>query len=240
MSEWVQMMPGVKRRIVVDGERLMLVQVELEARAVVPTHQHMHEQITYLLEGQLDVTVGGQQRILRAGECVHMPPNVPHQVIALMDSRLLDAFSPPREDFRPAGPSLQQAAPTLAAPIELLPADLPTAEPITLPARQWYGLDQPQRQPLKVAARVDAQAIRDDYKEGLWLGKKGEVSGDPMYFREAIVFFERVIQYVGEDPAYIEVYNAMAACYRHIGDRALYEAYKAEYEKRRAALPKAE
>jgi quercetin dioxygenase-like cupin family protein len=230
MTEWVQMLPGIKRRILVDGEHLMLVQVALDAGAVVPAHQHVHEQITYVLEGHLDFTVDGQLHVVRTGDSVHMASNVPHQVTAHVNSRVLDVFSPPREDFRTTGPVLTTAA-GITASVEAQSVSNP---PTT--ARHWYGLDQPKPQPLKVVASVDAQVIRDDYKEGLWLGKKGDVSGNPMYFREAIVFFERVIQYAGEDPAYVEAYNAMAACYRRIGDRVLYEAYKAEYEKRRAEI----
>ncbi|HUN05349.1 MAG TPA: cupin domain-containing protein [Aggregatilineales bacterium] len=235
MTDWVQMMPGVKRRILVDGDQLMLVQVTLDAGAVVPTHQHVHEQITYVLEGHLDFKVGGELHVVRTGDSVHMASNVPHQVTAHVNSRVLDVFSPPREDFRTTGPVLSTANAITATTTSSVEAQAVNNPPTTT-ARHWYGLDQPKPQPLKVVASVDAQVIRDDYKEGLWLGKKGDVSGNPMYFREAIVFFERVIQYAGEDPAYVEAYNAMAACYRRIGDRVLYEAYKAEYEKRRAEI----
>lgn len=234
MTEWVQMMPGIKRRILVDGDQLMLVQVELDAGAVVPSHQHVHEQITYVLDGHLDFIVGGQLQVIRTGDSVHMASNVPHQVIAHVSSRVLDVFSPPREDFRTTGPTLTTAAGVTATTTASVEAQSVSNPPTT--ARQWYGLHQPKAEPLKVVASVDAQVIRDDYKEGLWLGKKGDVSGNPMYFREAIVFFERVIQYAGEDPSYVEAYNAMAACYRRIGDRVLYEAYKAEYDKRRTQI----
>ncbi len=234
MTEWVQMMPGIKRRILVDGDQLMLVQVELDAHAVVPSHQHVHEQITYVLDGHLDFTVGGQLHVVRTGDSVHMASNVPHQVTAHVNSRVLDIFSPPREDFRTTGPSLTTVAGVTATTTASVEAQSVNSSPTT--ARRWYGLEHAKPQPLKVVASVDAEVIRDDYKEGLWLGKKGDVSGNPMYFREAIVFFERVIQYAGEDPAYIDAYNAMAACYRRIGDRVLFEAYKAEYDKRRAQI----
>jgi quercetin dioxygenase-like cupin family protein len=227
MSEWMRRSPGVKLRILVDGDQVMLIEAELDAGAVVATHQHIHEQITYLLDGEVNFTIGAEEKRLQPGGSVHLPSNMPHQVVALTRSRVLDVFSPPREDFRPAA----------AVPIPATADAQSAAARSPLPGGEWYGLDKPKTQTVRVSASVDAQAIRDDYKEGLWLGKKGDVSGDPMYFREAIVFFERVIQYAGEDPAYVEVYNAMAACYRRLGDRVMYEAYKAEYDKRRAEIP---
>jgi quercetin dioxygenase-like cupin family protein len=94
------MFEGVRRRIVADGDRLMLIYVELAQNAVVPEHHHIHEQITYLLSGKVEFTVGGQTSILLPGQSAHMAPNVPHKVVALEASVVIDAFSPPREDFR--------------------------------------------------------------------------------------------------------------------------------------------
>ncbi|MBM4423831.1 MAG: cupin domain-containing protein [Chloroflexi bacterium] len=99
-SEWVQMMAGVKRRIKADGEKLMLVEVRFEAGAAVPAHSHPHEQISYVVSGRFEFTVDGKAVIVAAGESLHLPSNVPHAARALEASTALDAFSPPREDFR--------------------------------------------------------------------------------------------------------------------------------------------
>ena len=91
---------GVKRRIV-TGERAMLAHIYLDKGARVPMHSHENEQITYLLEGALKFWIGEERRelVLRAGEVLHLPSNVPHEAEALEDCLDVDIFSPPRQDW---------------------------------------------------------------------------------------------------------------------------------------------
>ncbi len=96
-----QVKADISRRLI-TGERLMLALVELQNGCVVPRHAHVHEQMTYVLDGCLRLTVGedgGVSYDLRAGEVIHLPSNVPHAALALEDTRVLDVFSPPREDW---------------------------------------------------------------------------------------------------------------------------------------------
>lgn len=88
-------------RRVISGERAMLAQIYLEKGAVVPMHSHENEQITYLLEGVLKFWIGEERDeiILRAGEVLHIPSNVPHQAEALEECLDVDVFSPPRQDW---------------------------------------------------------------------------------------------------------------------------------------------
>ena len=89
-------------RRLISGERVMIASVELERGCIVPKHAHVHEQITYVLDGCLRLTVGEDAATsydLRAGEVIHLPSNVPHGALALEDTRVLDVFSPPREDW---------------------------------------------------------------------------------------------------------------------------------------------
>ena len=96
----------------VTGEREMLAQVYLKKGAIVPTHEHEAEQLTYVLQGALAFTVGGVTTVVREGEVLHIPSGVPHQAEALDDVFELDIFSPIRHDWlnktddyfhRPAG-----------------------------------------------------------------------------------------------------------------------------------------
>lgn len=92
---------GIERRII-NGERMMLTHVYLRKGAVVPRHSHDNEQLTYILEGALRFRVGveGSEVIdVRAGEVLHIPPNVPHSAEALEDTLDVDIFSPPRQDW---------------------------------------------------------------------------------------------------------------------------------------------
>lgn len=91
---------AIKRRIV-TGERAMLAHIYLDKGARVPMHAHDNEQITYLLEGVLKFWIGEDRKelVLRAGEVLHIPGNVPHEAEALEDCVDVDVFSPPREDW---------------------------------------------------------------------------------------------------------------------------------------------
>jgi len=96
----VEMLPGVVRRTLTEGERMMLVEVTLDQGAVVPSHTHPHEQIGYLASGRLVFEVGDERRELAAGDSWLVPSNVPHQVTVLEPSVAIDIFSPPREEYR--------------------------------------------------------------------------------------------------------------------------------------------
>lgn len=89
-------------RKLITGERMMMAHVYLDEGSVVPTHAHENEQLTYILEGALHFWIGeeGEREIVvREGEVLHIPPNVPHRAKALEDTLDLDVFSPPRADW---------------------------------------------------------------------------------------------------------------------------------------------
>lgn len=98
--EPVEMVPGVWRRTLSWGERLMVVHVTLEEGAVVPAHRHSHEQITYIVEGELSMDVEGRTCVLRAGDSLLFPSNVEHGATALQRTLVIDTFSPPREEYK--------------------------------------------------------------------------------------------------------------------------------------------
>jgi len=86
-------------RKIITGKHVMAAQVFLKKGAIVPEHQHENEQITYILEGALQFLIGGSHITVAKGEVLHIPPNLPHQAVALEDTVDLDLFSPPREDW---------------------------------------------------------------------------------------------------------------------------------------------
>jgi quercetin dioxygenase-like cupin family protein len=98
--EAVEMVPGVWRRTLNFGERLMVVQVTLEEGVVVPVHRHPHEQITYVVEGQLAMEVEGQTHVLGSGDSLLFPGDVEHGGTAIERTLVIDTFSPPREDYK--------------------------------------------------------------------------------------------------------------------------------------------
>ncbi len=92
--------PMLDRRLI-TGDRMMLAHVYLKKGCIVPRHSHENEQFTYILEGALRFSIGddGDEVIVRAGEVLHIPSNVPHQAEALEDTLDVDVFSPPRQDW---------------------------------------------------------------------------------------------------------------------------------------------
>ena len=84
-----------RRRIM--GEHVMLSHVTLHKGFTVATHQHENEQMAVVLSGCVRFTVEDPARevIVKAGEVLHLPSNVPHAAEALETSVILDIFSPP-------------------------------------------------------------------------------------------------------------------------------------------------
>lgn len=90
---------GIKRKVIAYHENLMMVEVFFEKDAVGEMHSHPHEQVTYVLEGEFEFTIGGKKQIVMAGDSMYKEPQVPHGTICLKKGRLLDVFTPHREDF---------------------------------------------------------------------------------------------------------------------------------------------
>jgi len=94
---------GTITRRIVTGERMMIAHVYLKKGDDVPLHSHDNEQLTYVIEGALNLWLGkpGSEELftVRAGEVLVIPSNVPHRALALEDTLDCDVFCPPREDW---------------------------------------------------------------------------------------------------------------------------------------------
>ena len=90
--------PLIDRQMIV-GDKLMLARVLLKKGAHVPEHRHHNEQVTYILAGALKFKVDGKEIVVRSGEVLCIPPNMPHEAWAVEDTVDLDVFMPPREDW---------------------------------------------------------------------------------------------------------------------------------------------
>jgi len=78
---------------------MTIARIVLGAGAVVPSHEHSHEQIATVLEGRLRFVVGTEEYVVEAGDTVIVPSGVSHRVEALVDSLVLDVFAPVRDDW---------------------------------------------------------------------------------------------------------------------------------------------
>jgi quercetin dioxygenase-like cupin family protein len=95
----VTVAPGCRLRTPY-GKNLMLSYLEMDEGAEIPLHHHPHEQGGMLLQGNLELTIGDETRLVAAGSMFLIPPHVPHRAVAVGGPALvLDAFSPIREDY---------------------------------------------------------------------------------------------------------------------------------------------
>ena len=94
-----ELVPGITGYYA-HGEKMTFGYVELLEGSIVPMHQHVQEQVTYILEGTLDMIIDGQPCLLTAGMYHVIPSNVPHSAVAKTFCKVIDAFSPVREDYK--------------------------------------------------------------------------------------------------------------------------------------------
>ena len=91
--------PGFSGRFI-HGEQSTLAFWEIKKGSVLKEHAHLHEQITYILEGEIEMMIGGEKFLFTAGTTHVIPSGIPHSAVAVTDCRVIDSFSPARDDYR--------------------------------------------------------------------------------------------------------------------------------------------
>ncbi|MBI5419015.1 MAG: cupin domain-containing protein [Deltaproteobacteria bacterium] len=95
-----RLVPGVTAKIA-SGEKMMFSLVTLEPDAAVPEHSHPHEQMGMMISGIMELTVAGKAQVLSGNEIYLIPGGVPHKAVAGPAGAVaLDAFAPPREEYK--------------------------------------------------------------------------------------------------------------------------------------------
>ncbi|MDM9632314.1 cupin domain-containing protein [Robiginitalea aurantiaca] len=94
-----EIIPGFRGKLV-HGAEMSLVFWEVDSGSEVPEHHHKNEQIMHVIEGRFEFTLNGVTREYTPGDIVLIPANVPHSGKALEACRLMDVFSPVREEYR--------------------------------------------------------------------------------------------------------------------------------------------
>jgi quercetin dioxygenase-like cupin family protein len=95
----VEVPGGSTRRVILETPELMLVEFTFEAGGIGALHHHPHIQTSYIAEGTFEVTIDGKTETIAAGGGYIVPSNLVHGVKALTRGRLIDAFTPRRDDF---------------------------------------------------------------------------------------------------------------------------------------------
>jgi len=94
----IELTPNIKANIV-SAENITLSFISAEPNAPLPLHRHKNEQMLIVLDGSIDFIIEGKQYKVNKGDVVVLPPNVEHGACFSKGARVIDIFSPPRQDF---------------------------------------------------------------------------------------------------------------------------------------------
>ncbi len=94
-----ELVPGIFAKLI-HMEGMSVAHVRIEKGAVLPEHHHVHEQVTNVISGELQMTANGETKVCKPGDCVQLGSNVPHSAVALTDCYVIDVFQPVRADYR--------------------------------------------------------------------------------------------------------------------------------------------
>ena len=92
------MSPSIARRYM-TGDHVTIARFELAKGGIVNRHAHPNEQVTNVLSGSLEFRFPDGNVVVRAGEMVRIPGDLPHEVEVLEDAVAIDVFSPVRQDW---------------------------------------------------------------------------------------------------------------------------------------------
>ena len=91
--------PGIDARVI-NGERVTMALVDLEPNTPLQEHHHEHEQVGFIVQGSLTFVIGGETRVLSAGDTYNISSNTVHSGMTGPDGAVVvDVFAPVREDW---------------------------------------------------------------------------------------------------------------------------------------------
>ncbi len=90
---------GVIRKVLAYTGELMTVENHFKKGAVGALHHHPHTQITYVVSGKFEFSIGEETKIVQAGDTLLKKDGIEHGCVCLEEGILLDIFNPMREDF---------------------------------------------------------------------------------------------------------------------------------------------
>lgn len=98
-GHFVEMLPGVRRRTLTFSKQTLSAEFVLDEGAIIPSHSHVYEQTGYLLSGTVIFSIGGIKKTLSLGDAWTIPGGVEHSLEVLENSKIIEVFSPLREDY---------------------------------------------------------------------------------------------------------------------------------------------
>lgn len=98
-SDWVDAGGGVKRKILVYNDQIMMVCHRYVKGGVGPLHQHPHVQASIVISGKFELTRAGRTMSFGPGDSILMPSGVPHGALCVETGDMIEIFSPLRKEF---------------------------------------------------------------------------------------------------------------------------------------------
>ena len=95
----IELSPGYTARFV-HTAHMTFSFLEVKAGSASAEHSHPQEQVAMLTEGEFELTIEGTPVRFGPGSVIVIPSNVRHSGLAITDCKLMDVFTPVREDFR--------------------------------------------------------------------------------------------------------------------------------------------
>ncbi len=89
---------NIQRRFVM-GSQSTMTRWDIKAGTKLPLHFHPNEQITRVEKGQLEVHSQGNKYVVKPGQVMVFPANVPHEFIGVNDTSFVEFHTPGRQDF---------------------------------------------------------------------------------------------------------------------------------------------
>tara|TARA_B100001175_G_scaffold77293_1_gene64569 strand:- start:2006 stop:2329 length:324 start_codon:yes stop_codon:yes gene_type:complete len=84
----------------VNGENITWAFWEIKKDSSIPDHFHIHEQIMHVISGDFEFTINGLTSVFSEGDTIVIPSNIPHRGKALTNCKIMDVFSPKREEYK--------------------------------------------------------------------------------------------------------------------------------------------
>jgi len=97
--QWETVAEGLTRKVLAYDGQIMMVRAHFKKGAIGARHEHYHSQVTYVVGGKFEVTLGENTQTLIAGDSFYVEPDINHGAICLEEGDLIDVFTPHRADF---------------------------------------------------------------------------------------------------------------------------------------------
>jgi quercetin dioxygenase-like cupin family protein len=96
----IEALPGLIRRTMGETADAMVVEFRSEAGVKIPNHSHPNQQVGYVVSGKIEITIEGVTTACQPGDSWSIPGGAEHSAHFVVESIIIECFSPTRADYR--------------------------------------------------------------------------------------------------------------------------------------------